>query len=434
MSDQKNLRVFCPIHEASFEVADTPKIFCEITGHTLSSDFPNAEFWEFCCNCDTFSPSKLGKGENARSTCFSCQNDISKRFICTSCKTVSFAGEKSSKGQVYFISAEGIGPSCPGCGTLAQKTLLHNCSDAGAEFLTARETCPFCLEKTSVGFILPDKQRVGAANDSCPNCHAVNPPSALFCGKCRERLRFDVEVANPGTDVSRTQLLGSLCPNCSTPVIPGFPFCGECGQAVKTPAAAAPPPPPPPPSPESITRDYSSTDLSGTPGSEPGMNRIALVVGGLVVLALVIIVGVSIGGRSSSSGNNSSLSTPRPTPMISGTPNTSKGDSRIGKIGRLSTDMNLRAYPGATDSNPKIGTHYRNARVRILDVESVKDSKGNMYDWFKIQVTEYGQSADPNFAGQSKDPGSPDVGWIHSYPNVSLNSTEERKYSVNFDK
>lgn len=436
MSEKELLRVLCPVHEASFETANTSKILCEITGHVLSADFPQAEFWEYCCTCDTFSPSKLDKGEKARFVCFSCQNEISKRSICAHCKTASFVSDKASKGQSYFITEQGIGPSCPGCGTEKQSGTIvrHDCGEAEATYLTALDQCPFCLEKTAVGSVLPSQPSPHQETGNCPNCHAANPASAIFCGKCKYRLRADIEVANPGSDISKTQALGSLCPNCSTPILPGFPFCGECGQAVKMTRDFPPPPPPPPQTPN--TGLESTVNISNSEGVQPNadVKRIGIIVGGVAVLLIVIIVAFSLSTGRSGSGIGPPSQTPsRPTPVLTGTPNKTIRDSRIGKTGTLIRDINLRVVPGGLDESQRVGTHYKDARVQILDISPVIDSKGNTYEWYKVQITAYGKSMDPSKGDQPKDYGSQDVGWIHSYPNISQNNTEQRAYSVVFD-
>ncbi len=243
MTDKKSIRVFCPVHEAAFEVESGPKILCEITGHALSTQFPDSEVWEYCCNCATFAPSQLGKGEKARPYCFTCQTEISTRFACSNCMILSFEGKGKSKGQMYSISDQGIVPACPGCEHISAGSIVsHACDELDAKIFTSREKCSFCLENTRVDFVMPG----GAPADTivCQNCRAVNPAIAAFCGKCKYQLRSSVDITSFGTDDRRTQLLGSLCPNCSTPVPTNSDFCGECGQAVKS---SAPPPPPPPP-------------------------------------------------------------------------------------------------------------------------------------------------------------------------------------------
>lgn len=285
MSNNRNLRIFCPIHEASFEVTANAKILCEITGHALSNDFPNAEFWEFCCNCDTFSPSRLGKGEKARSSCFSCQNEISARYVCSNCKTFSFGSSTKSKGQRYFIGDQGIAPTCPGCEIPAQnrKVVRHNCKDVEAEIFTDHETCPFCLETTAVGFVRPQAQTV----------------------------------------LGQPQLFASFCHTCSTPVPADSDFCGECGQAVRS--SAVPPPPPPPPAAQTKTKvfapfispassDKGNAVATGTTSRSNSTAKILAAVVGSIVLIMVIITAFLPGKKTPDvSGSPTPTAKPYPT-------------------------------------------------------------------------------------------------------------------------
>lgn len=474
MSDKKNLRIFCPVHEASFEAANAPKILCEITGHALSSDFPNAEFWEFCCTCDTFSPSKLDKGEKARAVCFSCQNEISRRFICAHCKTVSFASGKSAKGQTYFISEQGIEPSCPGCGTSKQSSamILHDCSEAEAGFLTALESCPFCLEKTALGFVLPTRPSVREETGACPNCNVINPPSAVFCGKCKYHLRPDIEVVNPGSDISKTQALGSLCPNCSTPVRSGFPFCGECGQAVKLTGEFLPPPPPPP-SPNrpghlpnslaaglddgeeeklrtSITSELARPDAVTSILKEPAFKVFAFSVGGIVLFAVLIAAISSRTGSTYPSGNpprntpvnvantvantarnatNTAANVQKATLNSNNTNSNirpSNGSTLVGRTGTLGWDSALREFP--QKDSVRLGVHYKGASFEVLDVaENIPNDEGGVSRWYQIKVVRYGKSVDPSNEGLGKDPGSDDIGWVNGITYVWKGPNRDRK-------
>jgi hypothetical protein len=57
-----------------------------------------------------------------------------------------------------------------------------------------------------------------------------------------------------------------------------------------------------------------------------------------------------------------------------------------------------------------------------------------MTDWYKIEVTSYGNSMDPAKYGEyGKDPGSGDVGWINSYPEVFEGNRRVRRTSIDFD-
>lgn len=306
MLEKRTLRIFCPIHEACFDVEKNPKILCEITGHALSSDFPRSEFWEFCCNCGTFTTSKLGRGERARNLCYSCDNEISKRFLCSSCKVVSFECGTQAKGRSYFVTSTGIDPLCPGCDTVpvSENVVRHECRDMEAAVYTDSETCPFCLEKTLLLTSVTQSQKVerGPAG-ICPQCRTVIVPGSAFCGKCKYQFRSDLPAEKLGTDVTLSQMFGSLCPNCSTPIPPGSGFCAECGQAVK---AVAPPPPPPPP------RSAAKPAITA-PKPLPVGKIFAGVVGGLFFLIL-IVVGIR---RSSGDSPSAGRSTPSPIPTNS---------------------------------------------------------------------------------------------------------------------
>jgi hypothetical protein len=290
MTDKRNLRIFCPTHEAAFEVAEGPKILCEITEHTLSVGFPNSEFWEFCCNCETFTPSRLDRGEKARNNCYGCGNEIAVRFVCANCKIVGFECNAQTKGKSYSINANGIKPACPGCQSLTQNGILvlHQCKEIETNILTARSDCPFCLEKTEAGNARGQVAPTVNATQVCPNCGAEKLQGAIFCGRCRYQLQTDVTVTNLGSAVNKTQLLGSLCPNCSTPIPPESGFCLQCGQAVKK---AIPPPPPPPP--RKISNEPLLSVNAPAASTADNTTRNILIGGGGVLLLIVIVVIVS---------------------------------------------------------------------------------------------------------------------------------------------
>lgn len=306
MTNKRNLRIFCPTHEAAFEVAEGPKILCEITEHTLSVGFPNSEFWEFCCNCETFTPSRLDRGEKAREVCYGCDNEISKRFVCANCKIVGFECDAQTKGKSYSINANGIAPFCPGCQSAMQNgaLIMHQCEEIKANVLTARTDCPFCLKKTDAGDGRTKAGTTANLYQVCPNCGTDKiPAAAIFCGKCRHQLRTDVAVANPGSENNRTRLLGSLCPNCSSPVPPDAEFCGQCGQAVKK---AVPPPPPPPP--KKVVPEQATVNAPVDSRPDNSMRGPLIGVGAVVVLIIIAIIASNTSKSSSSSYNSNSTS------------------------------------------------------------------------------------------------------------------------------
>ncbi len=472
MADNGTRRIFCPIHEAAFEVAVNPKITCEITGHALSGGFPASEYWEFCCNCQTFSPSKLGKGEKAGKTCFSCQNEISKRFVCASCKTVSFVCVTKAKGQSYFVTEQGIAPFCPGCKSAAGKNIIrHDCTDADAELFTGMSECPFCLEGTQLGFVLPNVQPVGATNQ-CRICRSDNPAGALYCGTCRSQLGGDVTL-EPRPDLKPTEPVETICSNCGTPNPPDSDFCGECGQTIFHNVVAPPPPPPPPPpkKTEQTTNpfdpEYEMPEFATAAGANGGTSSvsttaaeipdsakalkslliIALVVGGISlpviwvavansgtktpVVANYAAVNYAVNVKPASNTRANAINVPANVAPSNTLANSS--DPVIGKTGTLNFDTNLREFPDKLSS--KLGTHYRDARIKILEVKSVPNDEGSTSRWYKIYVTQYGVSMDPANEGKDKDDYSQDTGWVNSYPVVWDKSLKKiiHKTLIRFD-
>jgi hypothetical protein len=351
MSEKRNLRIFCPIHEASFEVAENVKIHCEITGHSMSAGFPYAEFWEFCCNCGTYSPSKLGRGDKARAMCFSCQNEVSKRFLCAICKVVSFECATQAKGKSYFVTPGGMEPNCPGCGETAVldgAVIRHQCKDIDAEILTAYESCPFCLEKTAP-ISLPD-----TPSGHCPKCSAPIVTGAAFCGKCKHRLRSDLSTDKLGTDITKSQLFGSLCPNCSTPIVPGSGYCAECGQAVKISSSTVPPPPPPPPPPgrrpaSAVTSEPQSPLAAAIPVNTPGPSSPILKILGASILGIILLIVVVAGLRSGGTTPNSNARSPLPM----NTPTPANRASSTNSNSALPDTFDDRAYEGTIGSKDR---------------------------------------------------------------------------------
>jgi hypothetical protein len=137
--------------------------------------------------------------------------------------------------------------------------------------------------------------------------------------------------------------------------------------------------------------------------------------------------------KSNSSGGTTPTKAPTPTPTATQDSN-SVSSSLVGKTGTLTTDVNLRDSPDRTSS--KVGTHYQGARVRVVDTAEAPNDEGTLSTWYRIEVTSYGTSLDPNNYGQGKDPGSLDEGWINSEPKVydPVKKTQVRKRTVNFDQ
>ncbi len=147
----RQIKIRCPQHQTVFEVTAKPEIICEIREHTLSKDFPNSEFWEYCCDCQVFSRSNLDVGGKSNKVCLNCERQRVSRFVCGKCKVISFDSDEHAKGKIFNIKVQnGIEPSCPGCqkSFVGEKIYQHNCAEIESVILMPRETCPFCKRLT----------------------------------------------------------------------------------------------------------------------------------------------------------------------------------------------------------------------------------------------------------------------------------------------
>ena len=323
------IRVFCPTHEASFEVVRSAKIICEITGHSLSVGFPVAETWEFCANCETFTPSRLGKGEKARDICLCCQNKINDRSVCLSCGTLNFGCDSHARGKKYKVTPAGMAPQCAACTETPAATdlILHKCKEIEADLYVGTQICPFCLDDVTSSVTSNKSAGDLSTYRTCPACATPRRPGSSFCPQCRYKFDSRSFAGTPGSDISLTPVMGNLCPNCSTPVPSGSSFCGECGQTI---VALIPPPPPPPSRPPANVDSRSTPDDAKSPitfsSTPPGFLTPGKVFGGLGMLFFVLVVSVSIykatrlpGDTSTGNSNVAIPSLNRATPVITDT-------------------------------------------------------------------------------------------------------------------
>jgi hypothetical protein len=277
----------------------------------------------------------------------------------------------------------------------------------------------------------------------CPKCGRNYSDDLLYCLDDGTRLNVvqeesEVEtVAHPRIviDTSRPLPDQEFCPSCGMPNTVGSRFCKKCGRALTD--KAVPPVEPLPAFPDTVAvvepqrRSYAPW--------------IALTFGLLCLLLLVVIVGIVVynsrGGNVvanvNTTVNGSPTATPKPkTPSPSPTVDQSninaQTTSRIGKTGILTTDTNLREEPDP--NSDKVGTQFKGARIKVLEVAEVPNDQGGTSVWFHVQVTSYGKSIDPNNYGLEKDPDSKDEGWINSNPKVYDQSkkTQVHKRTVDF--
>jgi hypothetical protein len=96
------------------------------------------------------------------------------------------------------------------------------------------------------------------------------------------------------------------------------------------------------------------------------------------------------------------------------TTNTTAGNTNPSsqRIGRLTTDSNLRSEPNKDSMS--LGIHFKGAKIRILDETSFTNDKGELSTWYKIRVTEQGCSVNANLGCGKNSPNDADEGWVNS--------------------
>jgi len=334
----RQLKIYCPQHQTTFETAESPKIICEIREHALSTDFPRGEFWEYCCDCQTFSPSDLEVGGKAKDVCPQCERATIRRFVCDDCKIVSYDSGEDTKGKNFHLNTDGgaVNPSCPGClkDFSGIESHQHKCTETDGILFTARQTCPFCKKET----VKPKAKPVSSLQ--CPKCKAKSEPDSCFCNNCGNELRSNPDLAKRGTATAKTQLLGSICPNCGASNQFGGTFCVGCGQALKVEKAkpkqsGSPPPAPPIPQSSIPTQVVSAVAASNvTPpavksGSGKGCITAIGICIGVIFLCVVIQGIISNKNRSTDTYATPSPTSSSSTPTYSATPYSTNSSTNI---------------------------------------------------------------------------------------------------------
>lgn len=211
MFNERLIRAYCPMHKTGTTALAAPVLLCEIGDHALSQNFPNAEFWEYCCDCQSFRPSEIAAGGEVQERCMVCERRIARRFLCEHCQVISIESEEVSKRRKpYVVSAAGaVEPECPGC--LRADGLpvrAHACRAANATISTSREVCPFCDEPIRTRPVTAAAAAVttplmpsgeSAAARYCANCGAPAPNE--FCSKCGASQAPAADVPDSGDNV-----------------------------------------------------------------------------------------------------------------------------------------------------------------------------------------------------------------------------------------
>jgi uncharacterized OB-fold protein len=407
--EKRYLKIYCPEHFTTFEIEESPKVICEHRGHALSNNFPHEEFWEYCCDCQTFFPSQLAVGGKARGACAQCERPTLRRFVCGECKVVTFDSGEDTKGKKVHLDAEtfAVEPSCPGCRTdFASRNLhLHKCDEIEAVLSTPRESCPFCKKETGKKKSKPKIEAPPVAE--CPKCHINNEADSFYCNNCGEELQANPQLVKRGSATAKTQLLGSICPNCGATNQPGSTFCVGCGQALKvekqkTKTTGSLPPPIPTTTTTGSTSTWgtnSATTVNPSPAKPSSGKGCLIAVGAVVGSILLCVIFQGITKRNPS--ESSSYATPSPTgsyptPGYSPSPNSTSSASLPnyfqknyqGTIGGRSFSMSLTR----SGSDLK-GTA---ATSRSDTIEGTIDSEGS----FTLKGYENGTRLTGNYNGR----------------------------------
>lgn len=413
------IKIHCPTHGSIFEMDSTPQINCDTVEHSLSNGFPISEYWEYCCDCQTFTPSTFGAGGKAKSSCFNCNRKSVNFFLCDECKIVSYDSNENTKGKIYKLDAkDGMLPDCVGCqkSFLGIKIYQHKCEDIDGSYLSCRNECPFCLKliriqspstKTSNKESDNTQTKNQSEQNQCPNCNSTNPITAPFCGNCGQQLLSNISDIKFGTSQAKTKLLGSICPNCGGVSNKGIPFCGNCGQALKTNSEMTTPSNTftvPNPS-VSIIPDNLIDNTIQTDRTVEKKNNSNIVYGGIIAgivfLGIAFITAISINNTTEISGSNTNVNdsiapdsnvglvnNPKaPSPTIKPT-TTEELSPFIGRKGRLTTNVNVRT--ASNKFSQVIGTHYENAKIEVLDAESYYSDDREYVTWYKVKILEDG--------------------------------------------
>lgn len=429
----KQIKIYCPQHQSVFEVVHKPQIICEIREHALSSDFPHAEVWEYCCDCLTFSPSSFGAGAKVRDACPHCERTTVHRFFCDRCKIVSMDSGEETKGKQFKVNLEtGIEPSCPGCQKSfgATKPHLHNCTDVEGALLTHRKECSFCQKSVAAKSSYTPQNESSTevtatalpvsptGSTQCPRCGHWGIAHRNHCGNCGLQINAPSAEVIAGSTIPRTQLLGSICPNCGAGSPAASSFCPNCGQALKTsPQAgvdyASQPnfkvqPLPPQVTPNQQTGSFSAgqtSTINGSPQSQSPKTKMPLfLIAGAIACFIIILIAISASRPDNAvnnanytnkavATNNTKPSTPSKANNVNhmasdNTMNSNSSSSNIGKKGRLITNLRIRSAP---NKNAEIlGTHYQNARIEVVDSTSFYAEDGEYVTWYKVRVLENG--------------------------------------------
>lgn len=296
----REITVYCAEHQASFDVEVRPQIECEIRKHALATDFPQSEYWDYCCDCRVFSLSVAVTDGSFNATCPHCGRDFRRVFVCSRCKVISYDSGDESRGKQHQIDPSGeMVPRCPGCEEPSRKEVVtHRCGATKASFFTSAKKCGFC-GKSVVESTKPEHSKkvvadVADSGERCPRCNSPRQPGGGFCIECGQP--FVHADGNRGTGSLATAEFGLKCSVCFRDNPVDSAICTNCGGSLVP---------------------GRTTPIVGVAPREPKNDR--RIIGGIVagIFGLCILSGLisSVVNRKQISSNNS---TPTPSGYRSG--------------------------------------------------------------------------------------------------------------------
>jgi len=220
---RREIRVFCSLHKIDFVALARSKILCEHGLHSMAEDFPHDGLWEYCCDCQRFSPSEIVARNKASARCVVCNRQVARRYMCHACHLFIFDSYDAAKRRAFDLSPEGLfAQVCPGCMSVTEQPVTnHICDTLGVEFATAATVCIFCNEqirrpsseqalqpsvigKDEKSIAQPARQRVPAP--SRPESQA----KAMDAGSNRTESSFAFEQTSPNAIKWAMISLGAL--------------------------------------------------------------------------------------------------------------------------------------------------------------------------------------------------------------------------------
>ena len=459
LAPEKQLNIFCPQHKIRFKTKAQAVLACEIGGHNLTLGFARKEFWEFCCNCETYWPGKLGQDSPPAERCPSCKSSLVKHYICHECQLVCHASltEETKRLKQYWVSDQGITPRCPHCETppVAAKLREHQCETCAATFLTARAVCPFCekslrpdFPKLDIAFPTPAAELTQRITDEFGEVkngetewfmfvREASLPEDRFCLIPREDATqsgaarlihyakyYDCnssegervwlkrpavarltagswQLVDKGELETRSE---TTCPSCGQWGAASRYFCGKCGKVLNEPPVTEPPLARFTPL---ATNERMEDEADILHLGEAGIDNEATQISPPSISpppsssgfgAILVVLGIISGIIILAVVVLQNRSTVSPTPASVPT---------IGRKGTLDTNVYLRVGPDKTYA--RVAEQFKGARVEVISIENKSPD-----DWYKVRVLKYGCHAqDPNWCGKGSS-NDADEGWMNN--------------------